>query len=195
MQRYDNLTFMMCLPRSRSAWLSTFLKPVAWTMHDPLVACESVDELGGKIDDVMRMYPDRPMFIADTMAALFFSDISARFVNAKYLFVKRDAHDVRRSLSEAGMSSPILKHVDALRHAEMVSHARRDFSMTVDFDDLNNRLLNIWRFVGDGSMLNRDYALRMASSNIQVPADEQAQRINHNKVRRLFSTVGINYSV
>lgn len=193
--QYDNVTFLMCLPRSRSAWLATFLKPVAWTMHDPLVECESIDELGCKIDNVLRMYPGRPMFVADTMGALFFSDISARFINAKYLFVKRDPHDVRRSLSEAGMSSPILKHVDALQHAESVSRARRDFSMTVDFDDLNNRLLNIWRFVGDGSFLNRDYALRMSSSNIQVPADEQAQRINHNKVRRLFSTIGINYSV
>lgn len=194
MTRYDNLTFMMCLPRSRSAWLAQFLKPVAWTMHDPLVNCASIDEFGSKLDCILANY-ERPVFVADTMAVMFFDQLGARFPDAKYLFVKRDPRDVRSSLRQAGMSSPIERQLSAMLHAEAVSDARCDLAYKVWFNDLNNRLLNIWRFVGDGKLLNRDYALNMSTANIQVPPDEQAQRIDHNKVRRLFSSIGINYLV
>lgn len=59
MIRYDNVTFLVCLPRSRSAWLAAFLKPVAWTTHDPLKRCESIDELGLRIDAILAAYPNQ----------------------------------------------------------------------------------------------------------------------------------------
>lgn len=196
MSRYDNVTFLMCLPRSRSRWLSQFLTrggASIWSMHDPLVKCGSIDELGDKIDSLLVMYQDRPVFVADTMAVLFFSEISKRFPNARYLFVAREPQQVRGSLRKAGMSPSISQHISALHYAKLVSQARHDLNLCVDYEDLDNRLLNIWRFVGNTAPLDGDYAYRMRNTNIQVSAGDQARRIDHNKVRRLFTSIGINY--
>jgi hypothetical protein len=194
MQRYDNLTFMMCLPRSRSAWLSTFLKPVAWTMHDPLKQCASVEELGSVIDDAYKRGADH-VFVADTAAVLFSGDLGWRFPNAKYLFVERDPKRVNDSLRRAGMNvQPHFYDVmcHAYRHALLVSKARSDLMLEVPFDDIDKRLLNIWRFVGSGNLLNAEYAERMKATNVQIPFDEQLRNTDTAKVRRLLSRLNLN---
>lgn len=192
--RYDNVTFLLCLPRSRSAWLSMFLKPVAWTMHDPLKACSSIEELAGKVDEVLFLNPARPVFIADTAAVLFFADISKVFLNARFLFIERHLADVSLSLEKQGMEFPPslgAHYVHAMHMARLTSRARRDFRMEIGFDEIDNRLLNIWRFVGNGLHMDRAYAERMRGSNIQVPFEEQHAAMDRRKVRRLFSTIGI----
>lgn len=192
--RYDNVTFLICLPRSRSAWLAHFLKPVAWTMHDPLKQCSSVEELAGKIDRVLFLNPGRPIFVADTAAVLFFDDISRTFLDAKFLFVERPLNFVLDSLQRAGAEVPAgvaVRYESAYNHARRVSQARRDFAMEVGFDEIDKRLLNIWRFVGGEPIMNREYAERMRGHNIQVPFDEQNANTDHHKVRRLLSTIGI----
>jgi len=190
MYRYDNLTFMICLPRSRSAWMSHFLKPIASTRHDPLKHCASIDELGDVID---RIYDadgrDAPVFIADTAAVLFFDELGARFPNARYLFVERDVARVAESLRKAGMgATPGFYELmaRAYAHALIVAKARNDFMLEVPFDQIDRRLLNIWRFVGANRLLDLDYAERMKNKNIQIPFDEQIRNTNPAKVGKLL---------
>lgn len=188
--RYDNVTFLVCLPRSRSAWLAQFLKPVAWTMHDPLKQCASIDELGEKIDCVLNTAgPMHPIFVADTAAVLFFDDIGRRFPDARYLFVERSEHAVAASLQAKGFSgSTILGEVrDSYARACVRSRARFDFAMHVRFGDIDRRLLNIWRFVGGENLMSMEYAERMRATNIQIPFSEQLANTDRVKVRRLLS--------
>lgn len=189
MQRYDNLTFLMCFPRSRSAWLAAFLKPVAWTMHDPLKQCGSIDELGLAVDAAYSNGADH-VFVADTAAVLFFGDLSRRFPDARYLFVHRPMPDVLQSLSkhERELSDRLVdEYARAFGNARLGSSVRRDLHMSVSFRDIDNRLNNIWRFVGNGLLLSKEYAERMRQTNIQIPFDEQARNTDHAKVRRLLS--------
>lgn len=193
MQRYDNLTFLMCLPRARSAWLTTFLKPVAWTMHDPLKTCASIEELGNVVDAAFNKGADH-VFVADTAAVLFHGDLSARFINAKYLFVERSVEAVQASLRRANMAvQPELFDVMAYayRHALTIAKARHDLFLEVPFDDIDKRLLNIWRFVGSGHLLSPEYAERMRQTNIQIPFDEQLRNTDMAKVRRLLSRLNL----
>jgi hypothetical protein len=194
-RRYDNVTFLMCLPRSRSAWLTQFLKPVAWTMHDPLKQCASIEELASKIDEVLFLNPGRPIFIADTAAVLFFGDVSRTFPDAKYLFVDRPLPEVAASLKDEGVDLPPeigQRYESAFHRALLTSRARCDFRMEVAFDQIDRRLLNIWRFVGGDPIMSREYAERMCGTNIQIPFDQQRSLTDRRKVRRLFSTIGIS---
>ena len=59
---YEHLTFMLSLPRSRSAWMAEFLRPLCVSsMHNPLQQCASIAELGQKIDK----QPSGRVFVSD----------------------------------------------------------------------------------------------------------------------------------
>ena len=54
---YEHLTIMLSLPRSRSAWMAEFLRPLCVSaMHNPLQQCASIAELGQKIDKQRQLF-------------------------------------------------------------------------------------------------------------------------------------------
>lgn len=188
--RYDNVTFLICNPRSRSAWLAAFLKPVAWTMHDPLAQCESVSELGSKIDAILDAHPEQHIFVADTAAVLLFDEIGSRFPDARYLIVDRPPPEWLPSANKAlGQFSPRIARAyqQQLTHALIVSEARRDLALYVPYMAVDRALLNIWRFVGNGTMLCPQYAEKMAGTNIQRPLAEQIANTDRRKVATLLA--------
>lgn len=190
--RYDNVTFCISLARCRTAWLCQFLAPVALTFHDPLKDCASIEELGFKIDRHLCTAPHRPIFLADTSAALFYEQISARFLNARFLFVHRPFAEVKKSMREAGMPTdhPLLDFADQSWHrAFNTVQARNDFMLHVKYDEINANLRNIWRFVGSEMLLGDLYAEKMSTTIIQVPFAEQQQKVNQAKTRRLLSSI------
>lgn len=194
MIRYDNVTFLVCLPRSRSAWLAAFLKPVAWTMHDPLKRCESIDELGLRIDAILAAYPNQTVFVAETGTPLFYDPICARFPNAKFLFVERPVAEVMASLRREGVVPTeefMQRYVDGYLRARAISRARHDMRLEVPFAEINARLLNIWRFVGNGLFLSGEYAVRMCERNIQVPI-KRVSPTESRKARKLYASVGLD---
>lgn len=198
MTRYDNVTFMVCLPRSRSAWLAEFLKPVAHTMHDPLKQCESIDELGNKLDEILFVRPHRPVFVADTAAALLFDEISKRFPDAKYLFVERAMPEVigsvarQRGFGVFGIQQALHLSESRFWLARNVARARHDLMLEVAYKEMDQRLRNIWRFVGGDALLSPSYAEAMKRRNIQIPFEEQAANTNVRKVRRLLSHIDLD---
>lgn len=201
--RYDNVTFMMTLPRSRSAWLCQFLRPAGVAaLHDPLGQCASIDELGEKIDTEMELLknwcqPETAVFVADTSAVMFFSEIDKRFPFARYLFVYRNYDDVRRSLKRAGLNGLSRNRlgwmIEQQAAANRLCEREDKFHYRVDFPYINENLRNIWRFVGVRSMFDPAYADRMASVNIQVSPEDQAARMRPDKMVELYASIGLDY--
>lgn len=195
--RYDNVTFMMCLPRSRSAWLAEFLAYGAYTLHDPLADCENIEELGRKIDRALTISPDLPVFVADTCAVYFAREIRERFPHARYLFVYREYEAVYRSLQKAGLTGLTKRRLGEMLErwsiAFRVLDSKYEFCYEVSFVNLNNELRNIWRFVGLRSSFNEPYASCMTQRNIQIPAIAQMQRAHPEKMAKLFKSVGLDY--
>lgn len=186
---YGNVTFLLCLPRSRSAWLCEFLSPVAITMHDPLKACESIDELGERVDECLTKYPERPVFIGDTAAVLFLPQIMRRFPCARYLIVMRDSWEVEASLKRLGLATDYIIDAGAeLACAEDQVTRERCMRHTIMYEDLDRELLNVWRFVGGVTEPIPSYISRIRDKHIEVPLHIQRTKTNWRKVGALFDT-------
>jgi hypothetical protein len=192
---YSHVTFLLCLPRSRSAWLAQFVSPVAIALHDPLSQCASIDELGDKIDALL-FGSNKAVFVADTAAVLFYAQIVNRFPNCKFLLVWRIPAEVKESLRKQGMSS--LDIVD--RCDDAILNMLRDPLPTgrffcTNYWNLNGCLRDILTFVSDKGVLVSDlYITVMRNRNIQVPLDEQEAKLDRGKVKKLFASIGITYN-
>lgn len=190
---YGNLTFMLCLPRSRSKWMAEFLATGATTMHDPLKKCASIEELGERIDRRLFLDPDTAVFVADTAAVLFYEQLRARFPGARWLVVSRPVEEVRRSLEAQGVPAEML-HEFVLAFTEViaqVAHTRsRDFVKLVRYHEIDAELHNVWKFVGVAKPLWPWYVEMMTARNIQVPFHQQQRETDHGKVARLFASRG-----
>lgn len=197
--RYDNVTFMMTLPRSRSAWLCRYLEPAAITFHDLLATCDSIDELGRIIDSTIRVdnAQDYPLFVADTSAVLFHAQIMDRFPGARYLFVYRDLNKVYESLWANGMRGLTRKRLRSWRLAQLDAwtrcNSRQEFRYDVQFDLMNTHLHNLWRFIGARTLFDQDYTNRMILKHVSIPAAVQAEHLNPAKVAKLFRSIGLDY--
>jgi hypothetical protein len=186
---YGNVTFLLCMPRSRSAWLCEFLRPVAHTLHDPLKTCANIDELGDRIDSLLRTDPMHPIFVGDTAAPFFYDQIIERFPCARYLFVLRSFEDTAQSLHLLGLPDHGL-HAARKLLMDALDVIVRDtcYQKFVGFDAINDELLNIWRFVGGLIELPEDYRQRAIATNIQIPFTVQNRNTDIGKVTKLFQT-------
>lgn len=183
---YNHVTFLLCLPRSRSAWLAQFVRPYcAESWHNPLQQCASVEELGKKIDDIRT--PGK-VFIADVAAMWFFDKLLVRFPGAKYIVVHRPAHEVENSMRRAGVN-PSLDIRKAEKHlVDLASQIRyRDDVMTGTYFELNapEIVRAICRFVTDVAP-TFDYYRRLSKTNVQVSITDQIKRTDIPKQRMLF---------
>ena len=190
MSSYEHVTFMLSLPRSRSAWMTEFMRPfVALALHNPLQQCATINELGEKIDAA----PGGRVFVADVSAMFFFDELLLRFPGAKYIVVHRPAREVELSMQRLGIHPPL-----NIRNAEKqlldianAIRARGD-SMTGTFFELNSPQIvrAISKFVS-GADVPYGYYLRMKDRNIQVSVADQIKRTDIAKQRVLFGKARI----
>ena len=192
---YGNTTFMLCMPRSRSAWMCEFLGGVAHTMHDPLKNCASIDELGEKIDEILILDHEQPIFIADTAALFFVDQIRARFPGARYMVVHRPRQDVHASLERfvggrmpASAVGLLAEEDERMQRAVQMLSAQREFMCVVEYDAINDYLRNIYRFVGGLGALLDEYLTYIVGTNIQIPHEEQMRNANPAKFSKLFAS-------
>lgn len=93
---FSHVTLCFLLPRSRSQWLAWIYGQAAdvdaW--HDPLKDCSSPGDL---VDKILRS-KKRKIFIADTSAILFHSQLGLLLPGANFLYVVRDVEEVCRSI-------------------------------------------------------------------------------------------------
>jgi hypothetical protein len=192
---YGNVTFVMSLPRSRTAWMAQTFYPGLYTMHDPLKACESIAELQQFVDshlhEALEYHREHPVAVIDTSAVFFYPEINLRFPRARYLFVRRRMEDVQHSLAKAGQPTEMIR--EANKHytaARTLANVDKHATMVVQYEDLNDvRVLhNMWRFMGALGDPGEGYFERMLGQNIQIPFEQQQRETDRHKVSRLFAT-------
>ena len=197
----DRLTFIIALPRSRTAWMAEFFLPVVNTWHDPLKTCESIDELGQKVDACLSL-SGAPLLVIDTAACLFIGEIKTRFPGANFVVVRRNIVDVMHSLKRncAFSLKEMTKYFTSF-DAGVFEHL---FHVPFyDFEELKSghRLDSLWTSVTGhwgGSVATKafadrsewwQYMIRMNGTNIQIPFITQYQRTDIDKVRKLFKGI------
>lgn len=187
---YEHVTFMLCLPRSRSAWMAEFMRPyVAASLHNPLQQCASIAELGEKIDAA----PPGRVFVADVAALFFFDKLVTRFPGAKFLVVHRPAREVELSMQKLGVKPPLNVRAAGKQLVELGQQLRmRDDCMTGTFFELHSpRIVQaISKFV-TGVDVPYSYYMRMKDRNIQASIAEQIARTDFVKQRALFGEAKI----
>lgn len=187
---YEHLTIMLSLPRSRSAWMAEFLRPLcAATLHNPLQQCASIEELGSKIDAL----PSGRVFVSDVAALFFFNRLLVRFPGAQYLVVHRAACQVEHSMKRLGIQPPINIRKAERQLLEIASHVRpHPWSMTGTFFELQSpQILTAIAAFASGRAVEPRYLQRMMHTNVQVSVRDQMARTDITKQRMLFGQAHI----
>ena len=93
---YSHVTLCFSLPRSRSQWIAWIYAHAASvaSWHDPMKHCSSPHDLVRMIE----VSSHERVFIADTSAILFHSQLRVLLPGARFLYVVRDATEVCRSI-------------------------------------------------------------------------------------------------
>lgn len=189
---YEHLTIMLSLPRSRSAWMAEFLRPLCVSsMHNPLQQCASIAELGQKIDK----QPSGRVFVSDVAGLFFFDQLLVRFPGAQYLVVHRAASEVEHSMRKQGIQPPLNVRKAERQLLDIAAHIRpHPWSMTGTFFELHSPqiLMAIARFA-TGHAVEPRYLHQMMNRNVQVSIQDQIARTDMVKQRQLFSRAKINF--
>lgn len=189
---YEHLTIMLALPRSRSAWMAEFLRPMCVSsMHNPLQQCASIAELGTKID----AQPPGRVFVSDVAGLFFFDQLLARFPGAQYLVVHRAASEVEHSMQKLGIAPPLNIRKAERQLLDIAAHIRpHHWAMTGTFFELHSPqiLMAIAKFA-TGHAVEPRYLHRMMERNVQVSIADQIARTDMQKQRVLFSKAKINF--
>lgn len=189
---YEHLTIMLSLPRSRSAWMAEFLRPLCVSsMHNPLQQCASIAELGQKIDK----QPSGRVFVSDVAGLFFFDQLLVRFPGAQYLVVHRAASEVEQSMRKQGIQPPLNVRKAERQLLDIAAHIRpHPWSMTGTFFELHSPqiLMAVAKFA-TGHAVEPRYLHQMMNRNVQVPIQEQIARTDMQKQRQLFSKAKIDF--
>lgn len=194
--RYNNVTFTISLPRSRTKWLTELLKPWATTEHEPMRHCKSIGEYGRIVDD-MRSQVDGPILLADTGAVFFFDQLYNRFPGAKFLIITRPVDEVIASLEAMDPDFKNSPAVHAAMEALMRLHTQWDdnrlndgnvYGVTTSMLDDAQEVLGVIRFVCTPS-ISMDYVLdTMATHHVADHAALKAE-VDPAVVRELFASI------
>ena len=187
---YEHLTIMLSLPRSRSAWMAEFLRPLcAASLHNPLQQCESIEELGRKVDAL----PTGRAFVSDVAALFFFDRLLLRFPGAQYLVVHRAACEVEHSMQKLGITPPLNIRKAEKQLLEIGAHVRpHPWAMTGTFFELHSpQVLTAIAAFASGRAVEPRYLHRMMRTNVQVSIQDQIARTDITKQRTLFGQARI----
>lgn len=187
------LYFVIALPRSRTAWMCKFFSRYAVTWHDPLKNCESIDELGAKVDNALFNTNVRAskIMIADTAGLFFMQEIVARFPGARFIVIERHFREVCESLRREGVFS-LISMSSALGYFKQWQYIlpEKD-TMCVLFERINIDLGTMAVFLGvtagkwDADSW-RAWKEHMIHTNVQIPFTRQHAQTNWPKVRKLL---------
>jgi len=117
--------FVLCLPRSRTVWLTMYLNGVGIkAIHDGWKFAKTAKELR------MVMEQNDIVVNVDSTNILFYDEIQEEFPNAKFIKIIRNVKDVKKSLEESygkGDYSNLLNYSEILK--------KIDADITVDYDN------------------------------------------------------------
>ena len=182
MRDYSRVTFMFCLPRSRSQWFAWLINKssntVAW--HDPLKRCGHPNTLVLMIDKFLDDNPDKRLFIADTAAVMFFryftmalsapSMSSSRAMN--YFFVRRQFGDVLHSMREQTgkwMTDFLIKQGIYLDHVSVLHP-----SPIVEYNSIAlKNVRKLWMWITKGDYITEKDLYDAMATVVDTPVRDQ----------------------
>jgi len=136
MADFSHVTICFSLPRSRSQWLAHLYSQAARvdSWHDPLKDCASPRDLVAKI-----LASKKPkIFIADTSAILFHSQLRVLLPGARFLYVLRDPKEVCRSIARQLNTDASLiigpMHKRLQERIDMIAHQVTDYTTYGDIE-------------------------------------------------------------
>lgn len=123
--------FILGLPRSRTAWLATFLNyGPAFCFHEGMIGCNSVDAYARKLCAMGASY------VGDSSSGtvIFIDEIMTLFPEARLVVVDRDPSECKVSMAEMGIPSDDI--IDDTK--TFIEYTKVAYSpMVIAFDDLS----------------------------------------------------------
>ena len=159
------------LPRSRTAWLASFLR----CPHEPLTYCATLDDLG-RIAGTGGC--------CDTVALLLWKRIRAKWPSARFVVVRRNPKEVRASLRAIGLPASYLGA--ALQSLDEACTTAVSPALVVDYGDLNDRLPEIWQWCWGTPM--RDCADALKHCRITCDHNELLSRLDPARLKSLMES-------
>ena len=133
--------FITGLPRSGTAWASNFLTWKDSTCyHELLYQIEDISIYNEILDSSSGRFTGD----SDTMLVYLLPWIKKEYPDSKFIFIKRDVEEVRKSLKNNGFSTLNLDELN--RQLEWnIEHID---GMVIDFKDLFEDFERVWNYIG-----------------------------------------------
>lgn len=169
---------ILCLPRSRSAWLAHYLsyplaRPLQPVGHEILAGCESVDKF-------LNSYKCGMWGSVETAGAMLWRIIRSELPQCKIILIRRPIIEVHRSLAKVG----IVADLSALAEMEaMLDAAAGDSSIiSVPYPVLSEPMIGKWLFEYCLELeFDFDWWAQITQVNIQVDMPAWMKRIEENR--------------
>ena len=136
-----NPFFILCLPRSRSAWLANFLTyGPSFCFHEGLIGCSDTKALRRKMETSGTSIVGN----SDCGNIFFIDEIMKEFPDARLVVVRRDVEESVQSVMAMGEA---FSEVGVIRTADNLLQNLRYQSLVIDFDELNeDGCRTIWEY-------------------------------------------------
>jgi len=169
---------ILCLPRSRSAWLASYLnyplaRPPQPIGHEVLTECRSWDEF-------VNNYKRGMWGTVETAGAMLWQNVRKEMPECKIVLVRRPLIEVYRSLAAKGIVADL--HVLAEMNA-ILDWAQNDPAIaSVPFEFLSEPLVGKWLFEYLLEIeWDEEWWMRLVATNIQVDIPGWQKKANGKK--------------
>lgn len=168
---YQNVTISFSLPRSRSQWLAWLYRHAIDSWHDPFKNYEHPVQLKYAIDEWMKIKgsPSARLFIADTSAILFYSQICKMLPGALHMFVVRPVDECMASMKRGtGMS---FEHMLRPMHRRLVEKSTCRTTLYENIEGFARR--NYGVVTGEAVPFSETWWHEAFTKVVDVPMDQQ----------------------
>ncbi|MBP9155518.1 MAG: hypothetical protein KBF48_11280 [Xanthomonadales bacterium] len=180
--------FIVCLPRSRSAWLSNLLTyESVLCLHEPLLGCRSLDDLEAKLATTGTPIAGA----ADTGAMFWVDDIIERFPDARFVLLARDPRGyVEQAQRMGGTAAEAAAILEQFSHAIGSLHKLGNRTLTVASKQLDDYTVcnQVWQHIGMPIALNRVRFDMLKDLKVEVFIDRVRAKVaaHQDDIRALF---------
>jgi hypothetical protein len=167
--------FVLCRPRSRSAWLANFLTygRESFCLHEGLLGCRSLTELGQRLDG----FGTPVAGCTDTALMLLAPQLLDEFPAARFVVLVGDDAPYQRFAADIGQPEDAVQAtLDAFEASCSVMRGRAMFVDYADLDDPDT-VAAIWGYVGIGSPFPRQRFEMLRDMRVVVWLDALHKRV------------------
>lgn len=176
--------FILSLPRSRTAWLATYLNHGnVFAFHEAFKLVKTVKQLRVLMESKSKH--GGPVVNVDCSNWFFLKELQDEFPDALYIRIDRDVAEVEASARESfgPQDYPVL--FEAYHRAIEASLVRA--AMVVDYARWNaEESLNIWNLVTGGDVMDSDWHRQMHDLWIQLTPEAVREEVRMGEAGALL---------